>query len=367
MNRYKTIFGISAAGILILGVLAYTQLEIYQRTEPVSPSHAVRSNNFYAMEKWLARTGHPVRIDSQRSSGRLILEQDRAVYIQASLFDWQYVDSILTPWIQLGASLLISLESGWYDEDEDFADFLESIGVQAELWNPEDEEDDDEDTVILRDAENYPDFDSDFCFSLIEDFDFDDPPLLLNDDGGVARLVTVPLGQGSITVTGQPYFMYNYYLEKEENARLAWELTAAKTEDEQPGVLFIRGRWAVKSLFGKLAERGNPLPLIVSALVLVLAGFWMVIPGFGILRAGDERRTRPIRDRFRAETRFLKKYHALDSYLELYLREIKNKYRDRKTDPRVEEIERSLGEKKNRTNGEIIRDLKILETIMEHL
>jgi hypothetical protein len=157
--------------------------------------------------------------------------------------------------------------------------------------------------------------------------------------------------------------MYNDNLESEENARLAWRLTAAKTGDknegEYPGVLFIRGRRAAKDLFGKLAERGNPLPLIVSVLALVSIGFWMVIPGFGVLRFEEERRTRPIRDRFRAEARFLKKYHALDSYLEVYLREIKNKCRDREINV--------LDAKKHCTYGETVRNLKILETIMERL
>jgi hypothetical protein len=103
----------------------------------------------------------------------------------------------------------------------------------------------------------------------------------------------------------------------------------------------------------------------VSVLALVCIGFWMVIPGFGVLRHGDERRSRPIRDRFRAEARFLKKYHALDGYLEVYLREIKSKNRDQEKDPRIEEIENSLGEKKRLKYGEIIRDLKILEAMTE--
>jgi hypothetical protein len=345
------------------------------------------------------------------------LGPEQSVYIHASLFDWQDSESILIPWVEEGGSLLISLESGWYNEDDDFApqsmpltQFLEAIGVQAEICVYEDDEDDgvtednyeenDDDvepqpgsevalgqrssvplltedaepestvilsSTILADIDPLLAFDSRFCFSLIEDFDFAGVPLTMEDEREITRLVSVPLGQGSVTVTGQPYFMYNDNLESEENARLAWELTAAKTKGENQGVLFIRGRRTVKSLFGKLAERGNLLPPLVSVLALVCIGFWMVIPGFGVVRSGDERRARPIRDRFRAEARFLKKYHALDGYLEVYLREIKSKCRDREKDPRIAEIENSLVEKKHRTYGEIIRDLKILETTMEHL
>ncbi|GHV49572.1 hypothetical protein AGMMS49579_01650 [Spirochaetia bacterium] len=370
MGRYKSILGIAAAVILILSVLAYTQLEIYQRTRPISPSQAVRANYFYALEKWLTKTGHPVRIDSHGSPFRIILAKERSVYIQASFFDWEDAAPILIPWVEEGGSLLISIEPSWYDEDEaDFAQFLEAIGVQAEIWVPEDDE-----TVILHDLAHYVitenNFDLHFSFSVIKDFD--DTPLTLKDKQEIIRLVSIPLGKGSITVTGRPYFMYNDNLESEENARLSWQLTAANVQDEHPGVLFVRGRRAVKDLFGKLAERGNPLPPIVSVLVLVCIGFWMVIPGFGILRPENEQRTRPIRDRFSAETRFLKKYHALEGYLEVYLREIKYKCRDRELDPwdkypLIYEIENSLGEKKNLKHNEIIRSLKILENIMEHL
>ncbi|GHT64853.1 hypothetical protein FACS1894110_05380 [Spirochaetia bacterium] len=377
MGRYKSILGIAAAVILILSVLAYTQLEIYQRTRPISPSQAVRANYFYALEKWLTKTGHPVRIDSHGSPFRIIPAKERSVYIQASLFDWQDAAPILIPWVEEGGSLLISIESSWYDEDEtDFVEFLEAVGVQAEIWVPEDDE-----TVILRDLDHYVitennfDLDLRFSFSVIKDFG--DTPLTLKDKQGIIRLVSIPLGNGSITVTGRPYFMYNDNLESEENARLSWQLTAANVQDEHPGVLFVRGRRAVKNLFGKLAERGNPLPPIVSVLVLVCIGFWMVIPGFGILRPENEQRARPIRDRFSAETRFLKKYHALEGYLEVYLREIKYKCRDRELDPRdkylrdiyplITEIENSLGEKKNLKHSEIIRILKILEKTMEHL
>ncbi|GHV40859.1 hypothetical protein AGMMS49546_15560 [Spirochaetia bacterium] len=400
MGRYKTLIGISAAAILILGILAYTQLEIYQRTDPAPPSREVRVNPFYAMEKWLSKTGHPVRIDSRGSPSRLLLGKERSVYIQASLFDWQDGASILVPWVENGGSLLISLEPGWFGEaEEDFLSFLEAVGVRAELWVPPETEDDgmeddrmEEDefepfvsrtavtlsTVLLRDNKNSFNFDSRFCFSLIEDFDFDEAPFLMKDRQGIPRLVSVPLGQGALAVTGRPFFMYNDNLKSEENARLSWALTAAKAgaengaeyPGEYPGVLFIRGRRAVKSLFGKLAERGNLLPPILSVLALVLIGFWMVIPGFGFLRSGEEGRARPIRDRFRAETRFLKKYHALDTYLEVYIREIKNKCRDRVREPgmdQVEEIERHLSKKKGPAYREIIRNLKILENMMERL
>jgi hypothetical protein len=390
MGRNKAAAGIAAALALMLGILVYTRLEIYQRIEPVPPSRETRGNPFYALEKWLSKTGHPVRIAPSLSPSLLLLAKEKSVYIQASVFDWQDGEAILVPWAEAGGALFISVEPSWYDEDEDFAWSLEAIGVRADIAETEPAEDAEtgdgpgdekkaavpESAVILRDTENNFSFDPRLRFSLIEGFEFDDAPFVMEDAEGIARLVQIPLGQGEVTVTGRPFFMYNYNLRSKENARLSWELTAAETNEEYPGVLFVRGRQAAKSLFGKLSERGNLLPLAASALALVFIGCWMAIPGFGVLRQGEKARPRPIRDRFRAEARFFKKYHALDGYLKVYLREIKSRRLNRGKDSpiagleEIEAIERSLSgaggmdcKRKQLKYGEIIRDLKILETV----
>jgi len=48
-----------------------------------------------------------------------------------------------------------------------------------------------------------------------------------------------------------------------------------------------------------------------------------VIPGFGLVKWDDEKPSRPLRERFLAEGRFLKRYGALDFYSQAYVREIK--------------------------------------------
>jgi len=68
-------------------------------------------------------------------------------------------------------------------------------------------------------------------------------------------------------------------------------------------------------------ERGNLLPVGISALLLIILGFWMAIPVFGLVTIEKQKSSRPIRDRFIAEIRFLKKYRALDHYLNVYERE----------------------------------------------
>ena len=59
--------------------------------------------------------------------------------------------------------------------------------------------------------------------------------------------------------------------------------------------------------------------------LLIILGFWMVIPMFGLVSEEKQRSSRPIKDRFNAEIRFLKKYKALDYYLDIYKREQKTK------------------------------------------
>jgi hypothetical protein len=49
----------------------------------------------------------------------------------------------------------------------------------------------------------------------------------------------------------------------------------------------------------------------------------MVVPVFGLVFNEKQRNARPIKERFLAEVRFLKKYRALDYYVKIYRRELK--------------------------------------------
>jgi hypothetical protein len=148
---------------------------------------------------------------------------------------------------------------------------------------------------------------------------FPDTVRTLRDEKGVIRLVTVPVGAGQVTVTGRPWFMYSHNLDEEQNARLSWELMGAAGGD----VLFIRELVEVApSFWGRIVERGSLLPLIVSLLLLLTVGFWMLIPVFGVLRENAPQPGKPIRERFLAEGCFLRKYGALATYYKVYIREI---------------------------------------------
>jgi hypothetical protein len=74
-------------------------------------------------------------------------------------------------------------------------------------------------------------------------------------------------------------------------------------------------------MFGKIMERGNLVPLGISIFLIIILGFWMVIPVFGLVFEERQKNSRPIRERFAAEISFLKKFKSLDYYLEIYERE----------------------------------------------
>jgi hypothetical protein len=93
----------------------------------------------------------------------------------------------------------------------------------------------------------------------------------------------------------------------------------------------------------------------------------MVIPSFGLVFGEKTSPGRPIRDRFLAEIRFLKRYRGLHVYLEVYIHEIRRKLRGREAGSELEAIEASLQKKRPLSYRELVRSLRILETIMERL
>ncbi|MDR0443352.1 MAG: hypothetical protein LBH44_08115 [Treponema sp.] len=319
---------ICAAVILFLGVLgllAYTQLEIYPRKERTRPSQDALANNYFAMEKWLNETGHPVRIEKRCSPQKITEAQEKVVIVQSSAGSWEDAGEIISPWIENGGHLVISLD---YDKkiiDEDLFNFLSGFGILVnELSGSIEDDDKENDTDNLLDffpgidtntTKAIPDFDRDVYFFI----DHDVRAFIINDNRGITRLAEIFTGDGTLTVISKPLFMYNYYLKKDINARLTWYLTGARANNA--GVFFVRDRHVSKALFGKIMERGNMIPVGISAFLVIFLGFWTVIPLFGLVYTEKQKTARPIRERFTAEIRFLRKYRALDYYIKIYERE----------------------------------------------
>jgi len=303
MNKKIFIFASLILFLILLCFILYSNLEIYEKKTIIGMSREVRTNNYYAMEKWLNETGHPVRFENVFNSSKLAAAEERVVVVHSSAGRWNNADEYIFPWIEQGGYLVISLDNYAYFLDEDLLKLLSDCGVGVELINE----------TGRRGAYT----DKNVFFTIDEGIDV----LTVNDEEGLARLVEIPLGNGALTVTGMFVFMFNDNLKEKVNANLAWRLTGARADGGNKGVLFAIEKQISESRFGKLIERGNLLPVGISTFLLIVLGFWMVIPVFGLVSVEKQKSSRPIRERFIAEIHFLKKYRALDHYLNMYERE----------------------------------------------
>ncbi|MDR2369932.1 MAG: hypothetical protein LBD71_00505 [Treponema sp.] len=386
MSRYAGIIGMVFAAAAVLGIIAYTKLEIYPLKKTVEVSREARANDFLALERWLNANGRPVRKISGGSSADITGTPEKTVFIQSSVFNWDDSDmDSLVSWINGGGNLIVSLDYAPQGGGPP-ASFLLGFGVHVEAYPFEDEETPGGESAdasgvigaggeIQHREDFFPAFDYRLRFKIFfpeerTGCNAGRPETFTDHDGNI-KLVNIQAEEGRLTVFGYPDFMVNYNLRSETNARFAWSLF------EEGSVLFIRGRRIVQSFFGKFAERGDFVPLCVSLLVLVVAGFWMVIPVFGLVRGGGKSRARPIQERFRAEIRLFKKYRSLSIYLDPYLRELRRKIPAgnlpagksfaAETESEIQRIESALRSGKKMSNKEIIRNLLFLEKTMERL
>jgi hypothetical protein len=363
-----TIIVVVVSALLFLGILTYTRFEIYSEKEFIPYSRQARDNEYLALDRWLAGTGHPVRMVPSGKADTLEKGPERYVCIQASCFDWDGAEETILPWVEKGGRLVVfmDLSGGEY-----LVSFLAVLGLKAEPYQYAPDETDDSPDEEEKAA--FPVFDTRIAFYPAEtgrdrgeNFG---PRKTVEDMRGATRVVTMYPGEGSVTVAGRPLFMQNYFIGGVPNARLAWQLTGAALEEKE-GLLFIRKKRTAKHFFGRLAERGNPLPPVLSVLILVAAGFWMVIPPFGIPLQDEESPLRPIRDRFLAEIRFLKKYGSLDVYLRLYMDELKKQDRGRKREEltaRLIQFEEILKPGKKLSFKKAVLYLEKLEDMAERL
>jgi hypothetical protein len=412
MNKRLIIFLIIAVVVAVAGYLIYSHFEIYPTEIPTPPLREVRINNFAALERWLQNTGRRFRVE-KRGSPRLIASApEKTVLAYASFCDWKNAGEILLPWIESGGNLIICLDDH-YDKEDDISVFLSEMGIiigdtrpveviekpeetAEEIDEPEEtaevieagevidmsdemeeitEADSDDESAEsaadeLVDETPVPNFDWDVCF-LFADNAPAGKTYAIEDRRGLIRLVQIQTGEGTLTVIGRPVFMYNSRLDRENNASLAWSLTGARI-DENSGLLFIRDRRVPRGLFGKLAERGNFTPLLVSVLLLIIAGFWMVIPLCGPVYSEKKTVARPLRQRFLAEIRFLKKHNALVSYLQVYLSWLKPKLTGASEESEIHYIEQALAHTDGRDAKplkyrDIVKALRKIQTFVRHL
>jgi hypothetical protein len=320
MRKYLTGFAVALA---ILGVIAYICWSIFEIEEVddwVPPAREALFNRYLALDRWLTQTGHPVRLADSGDYETFASVGEQTIFIQASLFTWspEAADFLLS-WVENGGILVLALDSTWVLEEDDLAEFLGRLDISAADTSA---------NRSYRYSASEPRLDRDIAFEVPEaNADF----LTMKDPDGFTRLVQIRRGKGKITVTGDFWFMNSHNLKETPNAWLAWNLLAESSgvHGGDPGVFFIRDfqsrRQSETGLFGRLFERGNFFAPLFSALVLIVAGFWAAFSVFGVVREDVSRPGKPLRERFRAEAVFLKRFGALDSYLDAYRAEIKRK------------------------------------------
>ena len=376
MRKYALPFFLIITALGLLAVFAYNYFEIYETTEYKRPSLQARTNEYLAMERWLNKTGHPVRVLSYANSSMLLSAPENTAIIFASVFFWnQDGYNKLVKWASEGGNLLICLDIDDKEAEEyGFPEFLKKFGIEAQ-YNEKDS---------YANNADFPTFSKSVSFIVSPVRKAAIPATeYISDASKKIKLVTIFVKKGSITFCGDPVFMKSHNLDKEKNALLGWSLTGRK-DIENKGVLFVRGKKTEPSFFGKLGERGNFLPLLVSALVLIAVGFWMVIPVFGTLKGDEERPGKPMRERFLAEARFLKKYKGLGSYLEIYYLSLKKRFSRQYGETiddesaffsrladicnlNKEDVAEALSASGRLTNREFMKHIYTIETIMERL
>lgn len=347
MNRYVSVICIILAVLAALGFLAYNFLEIYDRDVYRFPSSEVRSNDFLALQRWIAENGNPVRTSSFTEAENILHIAEDVVVMDSSSFSWQEdTFNVLLPWIEKGKHLFV-YHDYWQNVfyDEDFIYFVNHFDVK--IITPRDEE------AIPNTSSNESNNDAGENETDLSDQTSNDPEMISEDkndfpaldqtirfvikknrndilfagaDEDMINLVHIPVGKGSVTFTGLPYFMQNYNLRSNENRLLTWNLTGLQDKDKQ-GILFIQENEFKNTFFQDLINEGNIFPLIISIFVLILVCFWGFIPRFGKVISDEESPGKSIRERFLGEAVFLKKFHSLSVYVDVYRRTIQQRFR----------------------------------------
>jgi hypothetical protein len=349
LNNRKSpaVFIILILIIVFIAVFCFTQLEIVPDTRWVLPAREVRDNQFYALEEWLKSSGRTVRILPTGNMDVLLNTAEKIIFVENSCFKWNSNAEFLLPWLEEGRHLIISLDS--YTQYQ-LEQFMESLGIASnDFYNDDnetessfiiEEENIEEENIIEEEKdddespeEETPDFDFRISFTRT------DPETRLKyktyviNSYGKTKLVKFEIGKGVLIFTGEAKFLTNYGLHEKQNIDLAADIFLVDSPGQSSGILFFRSPGNEHHLIGNLAERGNPAALFISLCLLIAGGFWMAIPAFGRYKPSPEKPGKPLRERFLAEGRFLKKNHALGKYIETYEKELEQRSRSRGINP----------------------------------
>ena len=352
---------------LLIGIFCYTQLEIVPSTRWEAPSREVRANPYYALEKWLEASSYQLRTISMGNINTILNAPEKIVYAESSRVNWTGDLQLLIPRLEEGGCLILALDS---TINNNLQEFMKSLGVWASSFSgfsDLEEPNDPEDTETNDDsAELSPTFDWQLSFKITGQNAPVDKILIMKNLGGI-KLVKLEIGRGFVVFTGNANFLQNYSLRIADNVQLAAELFMSEetTLEAAAGfaeheILFIRTLSGDRQIFGSLADRGNPAALAASLILLLVIGFWMFIPSFGRTIYEAEKPGKPLRERFLAEGRFLKKYHALGKYMEVYEKEFEQQSRSKG----LEELSQSMKQASADSDSQV-REISLNQFIID--
>ena len=120
------------------------------------------------------------------------------------------------------------------------------------------------------------------------------------------ELLEFGLGEGAVTLINGMWRFGNYSIESDDHAELLAALLAAHPGS---GQVLIMTRLSVPSLWEWLTDHAQAS--VMSALLLLAAWLWHVIPRFGVVRAEAQLERRSLIEHLRAIGRFLWRKQAL--------------------------------------------------------
>jgi hypothetical protein len=334
------IFLVILGVVLLAGVFFKTQMEIAPYITWTEPSKEVKDNEYLAFERWLEQLGFTLTFSTIGSVETVLNAKEKTVFIQNSRFNWTQYEQ-LYPWIENGGHLIVSIDTE--APGEELEHFMKELGVKKRAFGYRYKDKDEEDAAEpepdsgkdtfseLPREEVSPALGWEVFFSVTANPETDKHIFVMGNS--TIKLVKVEQEQGWVVFTGQTPFLKNYNIQsdtldiqenkqRKPNVELAGDLFL---DTPEKAVLFIRQLSHQRHLLGLLAERGNPMALGISVALLVVIGFWMVIPSFGRNKPEPQRPGKPLRERFLSEGTFLAKYHALGKYIDVYRKELEQR------------------------------------------
>lgn len=305
LNR---LLGILAAVLLLAaaGLWVGSHAELKRVTSVVPPAAYVRADPFYALAQILAPT---VTVKRYADAAKIDLATSAFVAIDGTALN-KLGKARLAHWVAGGGLLLITLPKpaaapprSWWRGKGPFEGLAPSFGSappaaeQSPKGGPKPAA---KKPVVLVDTTvSFPGAQDDRNTAVVT-------------VDGVTKVAVRSWGKGKVIVCGEPLFLANRNLERDDDLQFAGSLFGSLLANPR-GIAWLPSP-PVPAV--RPSRQIDVRPILVAALVVFLVLVWMKSPRFGPVLPEPDEDNRSLRLRFRAEGRFLWKYGAGDWILD---------------------------------------------------